>query len=214
VICSCLINKIQKDLPLPVLIIDEGLNLNRICTTAIISVLITLFASQPLCGEQKPAQSNHKWLYAIRTGMLVHDVPLWSRTRAEGGIDLNVEVGFKFPDYPLFEGRLNSNLGFSLNSQGDTSKVYSGLLWEHIWNSGMFLNFGLGLAVHNGQLESDNDNEKELGSRILFRIPIEIGLYVARHHGLSIMFDHVSNAYLADPNEGLDTIGLRYSYRF
>jgi len=24
----------------------------------------------------------------------------------------------------------------------------------------------------------------------------------------------VSNAYLADPNEGLDVIGLRYSYRF
>jgi hypothetical protein len=173
-----------------------------------------LFASQPLCGEQKPTPSSHKWLYAIRTGILVHDVPWWSRSSAEGGIDFNAEVGFKFPDYPLFDGRLNSNLGLSLNSRGDTSKVYSGLLWEHIWNSGMFLNFGLGLAVHNGQLESDDDDQKQLGSRILFRIPIEIGLYITRHHGLSIMFDHISNAYLADPNEGLDTIGLRYSYRF
>jgi hypothetical protein len=196
------------------LIIDEVSNLNRINRIAIISVLITLFASQPLCGEQKPAQSNYKWLYAIRTGILIHDVTLWSRTRAEGGIDLNAEVGLKFPDYPLFEGRLNSNLGFSLNSQGDTSKVYSGLLWEHIWKSGMFLNFGLGLAVHNGQIETGDDNQKELGSRILFRIPIEVGIYFARHHGVSIMFDHVSNAYLANPNEGLDTIGLRYSYRF
>jgi hypothetical protein len=28
------------------------------------------------------------------------------------------------------------------------------------------------------------------------------------------MFDHVSNAYLAEPNDGLDTIGIRYIYRF
>ena len=50
--------------------------------------------------------------------------------------------------------------------------------------------------------------------RILFRIPIEMGLLFTRHQGVSIRFDHVSNAYLADPNEGLDTIGLRYTYRF
>ena len=199
---------------LPVLIIDEVLNLNQINKTVIISVLITLLTSQPLCGEQKPTRSDQKWLYAIRAGILVHDVPLWSGTRAEGGIDLNAEVGLTFPDYPLFDGMLSSNLGFNLNSRGDTSNIYGGLLWEHIWNSGIFLNFGLGLAVHNGHLETGDDNKKELGSRFLFRIPIEIGLYFARHHGVSIMYDHASNAYLADPNEGLDTIGLRYSYRF
>jgi len=185
---------------LPVLIIDEVLNLNQIIKTVIISVLITLLTSQPLCAEQKPTRSDQKWLYAIQMGILVHDVPLWSGTRAEGGIDLNAEVGLTFPDYPLFDGMLNSNLGFSLNSRGDTSKLYGGLLWEHIWNSGIFLNFGLGLAVHNGHLETGDD--------------IEIGLYFARHHGVSIMYDHASNAYLADPNEGLDNIGLRYSYRF
>ena len=153
-------------------------------------------------------------MYAVRTGILVHDVTLWSRSRAEGGVDFNAEAGFKFPDYPIFHGRLNSNLGFSLNNRGDTSKVYGGLLWEHIWDAGIFLNLGLGLAVHNGQLETDDDNQKQLGSRILFRLPIEIGLYFTRHHGVSVMFDHASNAYLVDPNEGLDTIGLRYTYRF
>ena len=72
---------------------------------------------------------------------------------------------------------------------------------------------GLGLAAHDGKLEN-SDDKKELGSRILFRIPIEIGLLFTLHQGVSIMFDHVSNAYLADPNEGLDTVGLRYTYRF
>ena len=109
---------------------------------------------------------------------------------------------------------VRSNLGVSLNNQGDTSKIYSGFLWEYIRQSGVFFNSGIGIAVHDGEIETDDDDKKELGSRILFRIPFEIGLLFARHHGLSIMFDHVSNAYLAEPNHGLDTLGIRYTYRF
>jgi hypothetical protein len=52
------------------------------------------------------------------------------------------------------------------------------------------------------------------GNRQSERAPIELGLLFTEHQGVSVMFDHVSNAYLADPNEGLDTIGLRYIYRF
>jgi hypothetical protein len=29
-----------------------------------------------------------------------------------------------------------------------------------------------------------------------------------------VTFDHISNAELASPNEGLDTLGVRYGYRF
>jgi hypothetical protein len=193
---------------------DEVLDLKKIRKSTVIAGLFILLVSHPSYSEQKPIQADNEWLYAFRGGILAHDVTLWSRSRAEGGVDFNAEVGFKFPDYDILKGKLNSNLGVSLNHQGDTSKAYGGLFWEHVWKSGMFFNFGLGLAVHNGQLESDDRNVKELGSRFLFRIPIEIGVYVTRHHGMSIMFDHVSNGYLASPNEGLDTIGLRYSYRF
>ena len=182
--------------------------MNQIVKTAILVILAMLLPCQAICDEQKP-----KWLHEIRTGILVHDVPLWSRTRQEGGVDFNGEFIFGFPNYRILSGNLRTNLGFSLNSRGDTSKIYSGILWEYLWDSGVFLNLGLGAAVHNGELDNSDDN-KELGSRILFRIPVEIGLRFAGHQGVSIMFDHVSNAYLAEPNEGLDTIGLRYSYRF
>ena len=189
------------------------LKLNQIAKTAIIAILVFLTISRSLWAEEKTARQNPIWLYEIRAGILVHDVPVWSRSRQESGVDFNGELIFGFPNSRLFSGVLRTNLGFSLNNQGDTSKVYSGLLWEYIWESGLFLNLGLGLAAHNGELE-DSDDKKELGSRILFRIPIEIGLFFNRHQGISIMFDHVSNAYLADPNEGLDTVGLRYTYRF
>lgn len=187
--------------------------MNQIRETAIIIILLILFAPQAARSEDPPCQRNHKWLYEIRTGILAHDVPIWSGFSEEGGVDFNAEFIFGYPDYPLLSGILHTNLGFSLNSRGDTSKIYSGLLWEYLWDSGIFLDLGLGLAVHDGKLDN-NDDRKELGSRILFRIPIEIGLLFAGHHGISIMFDHVSNANLADPNEGLDTLGLRYSYRF
>ncbi len=80
--------------------------------------------------------------------------------------------------------------------------------------SGIFMNVGVGAALHDGELEVGRDDKKALGSRLLFRIPIEVGYAMNRHHRLSIAFAHVSNAYLADPNEGLDTLGFRYSYRF
>ena len=170
-------------------------------------------SSPATCVEEKSVTQNETWVYEIRAGILAHDVPLWSRTRQEGGVDFNAELIFGFPKFELLSGIVYSNLGISLNSQGDTSKIYSGLLWEYMWDTRLFLNLGLGLAAHDGQLDP-NDEKKALGSRILFRIPIEFGLLFTRHQGLSIMFDHVSNAYLADPNEGLDTIGLRYIYRF
>ena len=187
--------------------------MNQIGRAAIIAILVILATARVVCAEQKPTRQNHKWLYAIRAGILAHDVPVWSRTRQEGGVDFNAEFIFGFPNCQLFYGIMRTNLGFSLNNQGDTSKIYSGLLWEYIWDSGLFLNLGLGLAAHDGKLDDSND-KKALGSRILFRIPLEIGLLFTRHQGVSMMFDHVSNAYLADPNEGLDTIGLRYTYRF
>ncbi len=187
--------------------------MNQTGKTALIAILVILSTARVICAEQNPTRQNHKWLYEIRTGILAHDVPVWSRSRQEGGIDFNAELIFGFPNYPLFSGIVRTNLGFSLNNQGDTSKIYSGLLWEYIWDSGIFLNLGLGLAAHDGELDN-SDDKKELGSRILFRIPVEIGLLFAAHQGVSIMFDHVSNAYLAEPNEGLDTIGLRYTYRF
>jgi hypothetical protein len=154
-------------------------------------------------------------VYGIRLGVLAHDVGgLWSHSRAEGGIDINAEIVFKKPSLNLWQGMILPNLGVSANSQGDTSKAYGGVLWEVVCDNGFFANTGAGLAVHNGQLESDDANHKQLGSRVLFRIPLEVGFTIFERHRVSLMFDHMSNAYLAHPNEGMDTIGVRYGIQF
>ena len=147
--------------------------------------------------------------------MLAHDVDdLWSGTRKEGGVDLNIEIIFNSPSFSLMSGNVRPNLGLSINTQGDTSKLYGGILWELETKSGIFLDLGVGVAVHDGKLDTNQEDKKSLGSRVLFRFPIEIGCSIAKHHQISILFDHISNAFLVHPNEGLDTLGLRYGYRF
>ncbi|MBI5579608.1 MAG: acyloxyacyl hydrolase [Deltaproteobacteria bacterium] len=154
-------------------------------------------------------------LYGIRIGLLAHDVGgLWSHSRAETGVDVNTEIVFSKPRLMLWQGLILPNIGVSINSRHDTSKVYAGLLWEWVFDNGFFVNSGGGLAVHNGQLESDDSNKKQLGSRVLFRVPVEFGFTIRERHRISILFDHMSNAYLATPNEGMDTIGVRYGFQF
>lgn len=179
-------------------------------------IMISGMACHPLHAQTTPEKAPDPGIfYGLRLGLLVHDVGgLWSCARAEGGVDVNAEIVFKKPSFMLWEGMVLPNLGVSINSQGDTSKVYAGVVWEFLFGNGFFFNIGTGLAVHNGQLESDDDNKKELGSRVLFREPIEFGFTFCEKHRLSIMFDHISNAYLARPNEGLDTLGVRYGFQF
>ena len=179
-------------------------------------MLLCTLAATPASGiESTPDKTEPGWLYEIRVGVLEHDVDgLWSGLRKESGVDFNAEIIFRYPSFPLHLGTIRPNFGLSINNRGDTSKVYGGLLWEFEMKSGMFLNLGIGAAVHDGELEISEEEKKGLGSRVLFRIPIEFGYTLNRRHRVSIAFDHVSNASLAHPNEGLDTFGLRYGYRF
>jgi lipid A 3-O-deacylase len=154
-------------------------------------------------------------LYGCRIGLQAHDVNgLWSGSRAEGGFDVNAELVFNRPGFFLWQGRILPNLGVTVNNQGDTSTLYGGVIWEFVSKAGFFFNTGLGLAVHNGELETDEDQKKALGSRVLFRIPVEIGATFGKRHRIAFMFAHISNAYLAEPNEGLDVAGVRYGFQF
>ncbi len=165
--------------------------------------------------ELGPRPSPMPLFYGIRVGGLAHDVDhLWSRSRSEGGIDWNVELVFGKPGWTIGPGLVLSNIGASINNRGDTSKVYGGFIWEMLFGRVFFFNTGAGLAFHDGDLDDEDSDRKQLGSRLLFRIPFEVGISWNGRHRLSLMFDHVSNAYVASPNEGLDTLGVRYGFQF
>jgi len=154
------------------------------------------------------------WLYEIKAGLLYHDMDyLWSHSRFEDGVDFNGEVIFA-PRLDVPGGAVRGALGGSVNSDGGASKAYLDLRYQHDFDSGIFVSAGVGGAVHNGELAPTRADRKALGSRLLFHIPIEAGYRLTAHHSVSVYFDHVSNAGLAEYNEGLDTLGLRYGYRF
>ncbi len=192
-------------------------------STLYILYVYLIFTIYPLLSMNglfaEPIQENNDrknhFINEIKLGVLVHDPDhLWSQHRKEEGLDLNAEVIFSKPTFKILKGTIRPNAGISINTQGDTSKIYAGFLWEYVFEKNFFLNLGIGGAIHDGELETENDNKKELGSRVLFRIPIEIGYIVDEQNRISLAFDHISNGGLVDENEGFDTIGIRYGYTF
>ena len=88
------------------------------------------------------------------------------------------------------------------------------MTWDWTLWRGLYLALSLGLSVHDGPLHGNRATEKQLGLRVLFREAIELGWHFDARHSLSVIYDHISNAGLNDDNDGLETIGLRYGFRF
>lgn len=161
------------------------------------------------CGEERGV------LHEMRVGILDHDTDnLWSGSSREDGIDYNAELIFT-PSLEFWHGTLRPNLGVSINDRGNTSKVYSGGVWQFLWKNGVLLDLGAGLALHDGETDNPRERDrKQLGSTLLLHFSVEVGYCLTDHSRLLLMFDHISNGYTADPNQGLDTLGIRYGYLF
>lgn len=177
---------------------------------ALAAALPFLLAVASAAAQERPEDLLHE----LRFGVLAHDVgDLWSGFNEEDGVDINFEASFT-PSIDLTLATLRPAVGASINTAGDTSKLYVDARLERELTFGLYFALGVGAAIHDGKLDDRHRGRKALGSRVLFHIPVEAGYRIDPHHSLSVYFDHVSNAFLADENEGMDTLGLRYGYRF
>ncbi|WP_088346973.1 MULTISPECIES: acyloxyacyl hydrolase [Rhodomicrobium] len=151
----------------------------------------------------------------IKIGILDHDTPdLWSGFRREQeSVDINVEAILS-PSAAFFGGTLRPAVGATINTEGDTSHAYIDARWQYETASGIFFGLGVGAAIHDGNLDASDPDKKALGSRLLFHIPAELGFRVDEQNSVSLYFEHTSNAYTQDENEGMDRLGVRYGYRF
>lgn len=174
---------------------------NKAALAAVALAMISPAHAEPLISE-------------IKGGVMDHDVNFLGSSK-EDGLNVNMEVLFATPDIlrPLWAPR--PHVGVHINTAGDTSQAYAGLTWTlrserfPIWAAASF-----GGSIHNGETGRGDRDEKELGSRALFRESVEVGYDINQRLNVSLIFDHVSNASLADENEGLNNFGVRFGYRF
>ena len=135
----------------------------------------------------------------VRTGLLFHDIAtVWGNAKIENGVD------FRF-EFVLGEGLIRPNIGATVNSKGYTSKIYAGALLSYP-SERFVAQIGLGGCIQANAI-------RKLGSTALFRLSAELG-YMFGNFGITFLLDHISNANLVRPNQGLDVVGLSVIYRW
>jgi lipid A 3-O-deacylase len=159
----------------------------------------------------------------VRIGFMSHDVKDYVvpfTAREEDGLDLNGEVLFHSPGFLDFAGAPRPNIGLTINTSGDTSWAYAGLMWEYTADFGLFLGMNLGMAVHTGlldnhKLDPNHEIDKRLGTRALFHLAPEIGYRFNGGYGVSLYWSHLSNGQMlgSATNQGIDSVGVRFSYK-
>jgi lipid A 3-O-deacylase len=174
------------------------------------ALAVVIFAVAPVQAFAESSLSSI--FYEIRGGVLAHDLHIIAADHVENGVSLNGEVAFA-PSLALFGGAIRPVLGGTATTGGGTSWGYLDARWEYS-GSLLFVGFGVGASVHNAPLSFDQNGQKALGSRVLFHLPLEVGLQFTPDNRVSIYYEHSSNAFLASPNPGMDNLGVRLAHRF
>ncbi|MGK9050857.1 acyloxyacyl hydrolase [Neorhizobium sp. CSC1952] len=132
------------------------------------------------------------------TGMLFFDP--WSHDEAQG-ID------------KLLRPRIH--VGGSLSTADETSQVYAGLSWTADLTDRLFLEVGVGGAIHDGDLDDDGGSGPALGCRLLFHEYAAAGFKLTDNWRIAAQVEHSSHAELCDgPNDGLSHAGVMLGYKF
>lgn len=154
----------------------------------------------------------------VWVGLDYHDAGIFGRHK-EPGVDGDMEIRFLPIEFLDFLASPRPDLGLHINSAGATNQVFFGLTWEFWFLKNLFVVPSWGFSVNDDCCLDNNSNNtttrKQLGSHFLFREALELGWNITGPHNISILVDHVSHGHiLASENEGMDSLGLRYGYRF
>ena len=167
----------------------------------------------------------------IKLGFLAADTGIGG-PKVEHGLDINGEVLFTAPQWFISQGdpewlkillAPRPGIGFTANTAGGTSFGYIGLNWtadlfKNVFNDhdGVYFSFGFGGAINNSDLNGNNsaDNNKDMGSRALFHLYVELGYDITPHVNVSAFYEHYSNADLGPTNPGMNNLGMRIGYKF
>lgn len=163
----------------------------------------TVAQSEPVAGISQ-----------IKVGVLAHDAPIIATDNIEGGVDLNAELIFVPLGLLPRKWNIQPHVGIQVNTTDDTSQAYFGLTTTHYLTDAVWGAFSGGGTIHNGETSRFGEDRKAFGSKVLFRLALEVGVDVTEHVSVSLYYDHESNAFLAEENPGIDNVGARLGWKF
>lgn len=170
----------------------------------------------------------------VFAGVYAHDVDDGiSYGQFEDGAQIVVGARTTALDELKFLGRPRVHLLAGVNTAGGTSYLATGLAWRFHLNERLYVQPGIGLAVHDGRVNLPSPDEPglspderlrrlrdfqtklDLGSRVLFEPELSVGWRATRRLSVELSWIHVSHAKLADDyNPGLGDAGIRLLYRY
>jgi hypothetical protein len=185
--------------------------MHRLGGVALLAALI--FASDvSLAADKKPPPESKGALSEIKIGVLDHDVGFLSHRR-ESGIDANLEFLFNTPDWLKFLWDPRPTIGADISTDGGTHRAYAGLTWDFNFRP-FYFDFGFGGAYHTGDNAPSDPERSGLGCTGLFRESAALGYRFLQRQSIELFVDHASNWGMCNPNDGMDSLGLRWGYRF
>lgn len=115
------------------------------------------------------------------------------------------------PDTIPFSGSPGLDIGGTFNTANGESTVHAAAIWRnHILWSPLFFEGAFGGGLHDGYLIDAPEGARIMGCRFNFYESIALGVTFWNGNAISISYEHMSNADICPPNEGLSNMGVRW----
>lgn len=148
----------------------------------------------------------------LRGGLVTHGIA----SDESGTQDVNAEWLMPAFDFGATGGfSLHPQVGGNFNLQGRTNSAYAGFAGIYQFSNGIFVEGDLGGSVNDGYKSAPaNSGRSELGCNQLFREAFVIGVPLTSRLSVMAIAEHMSNANLCQPNNGITNVGMKLGFSF
>ncbi len=169
-------------------------------------------SASPLDGIEFGKNAG-KW--EVRGGVAAYDAGPFTPRHFSGGV-INGEILAPSPDFLVPIGAPRPYIGADIAISDHPIHVfYAGLNWEAYLAKNFYVGFSAGGSVNTSEEEANDAGEvKRLGSNVLFHLQASVGFDISETTTAQLYLNHFSNAGLADSNNGLESVGIRFGIRF
>jgi hypothetical protein len=152
--------------------------------------------------------------FELRLGVAAYDTGIFSTHDFDGAV-INGELLFPSPDFLSVIGSPRPAIGVDIATEPDAIHfAYLDLNWDAHFTDRLYATWSLGGAVTSANDLDHSTRYKNLGCRVLFHLGAGLGYDLSGHASIELYADHFSNADLCTPNNGAESAGIRFAYRF